>query len=653
MVKRVKLPDGSYGQFPDEMPDAEIEAVLQKQFPPTEPPVAPPPPPMLTGAAAVPIGAEGQTGLPPAPKANPGAQYKDASIAQQVQAGMQAGIQGMGLGLKEIAANAVPDPSDPLSAVGAIPVMGPVLRMSLDAMRGKKRKLSEDDMRRLAEAELMRKNTGIASTLGEAAVDIAATGPVGKGVDMAAKGLPMAMQKLGNVGGRVLNLGTVGRSAAEGAISGALKAPEEGGSRAGAAAAGAGAGAVAPAAVTAVTAPVRGLYRTLSTGTTQATRRAYAALAKSLGIGGEEALEEMGKKLDAAEPTRLPQTTAALLDDLRLGELERGARARNVAAFGKHDVDVGKTVFDRTLDDTSDAALVAARQTETAKATRALEQLLETGTMNKVHVNRLGNAIKNGLTSEEAATSPQVRALFKKADNAINLPDVSNKVILDLYDDFAEIADSSPAAKDMMERLRSVGDVVSKGDFSRSIASRTSAGAAAKEAEAAQAVRRSFISDEGIPKTQKVYGPGATGRPGEMPKIEAGPLRKAIIAQEKNLEPGTLRDLMFTAEELRRHEIFKPVTDTGGTSLEMGDAGGKAQAAANAMGAWQAKGALRVIYGRADEATQAAIDRALLDPQQFKAVIAAKLQEGKPLSTWEQVLMKSISGQARAMGTGD
>ncbi len=36
MTIRVKLPNGQYGQFPDDMPHDQIEAVLKKQFPPTD-----------------------------------------------------------------------------------------------------------------------------------------------------------------------------------------------------------------------------------------------------------------------------------------------------------------------------------------------------------------------------------------------------------------------------------------------------------------------------------------------------------------------------------------------------------------------------------------------------------------------------------------
>lgn len=44
MPKRVQLPDGNLGEFPDSMPDAQIEAVLQKQFPQPKS-VSPPVPP--------------------------------------------------------------------------------------------------------------------------------------------------------------------------------------------------------------------------------------------------------------------------------------------------------------------------------------------------------------------------------------------------------------------------------------------------------------------------------------------------------------------------------------------------------------------------------------------------------------------------------
>ena len=36
MVIRVKLPNGQYGQFPDDTPHEQIESILQKQFPPTQ-----------------------------------------------------------------------------------------------------------------------------------------------------------------------------------------------------------------------------------------------------------------------------------------------------------------------------------------------------------------------------------------------------------------------------------------------------------------------------------------------------------------------------------------------------------------------------------------------------------------------------------------
>lgn len=278
MVKRVKLPDGSTGEFPDSMDDDAIAGVLQKQFPPKAPEPTYDP----------------SEGMSPVEKMLVGA----GSAMDKTYRGVRDFVRPDG---------------------------------TLSYKEREERQAERED------AKLYQKHhPGGWATAGEVIGDIAATAPVGGALSLGAKALPAA-GRLAAVGGRMLNPGTVGRAATEAGVVAALQPPGEDESRLGNAAQGAALGAALPAAVKGVGKGVQAAWNRFSD--SGAPIRATKALDRTL---GKDVVDDAVDQISNPTPTMFPLTTAGVTQNRRMGALEAGARQRGTANFMGHDEDVAK-----------------------------------------------------------------------------------------------------------------------------------------------------------------------------------------------------------------------------------------------------------------------------------------------------------------------
>jgi hypothetical protein len=201
-----------------------------------------------------------------------------------------------------------------------------------------------------------KEHLGAAGTVGEAIGEGVATLPIGGAVGTGAKVLTRALpfvNRVGNVGGRVVNLGTLGRAATEGAASAGVVGNAEDDDRnardraddAGEGAVSGGVGGVVTGvlgkALGTVGKGIGGAYRAL-TPKSSAQRHAAEAIYKEL---ENEGVNETARLIRHAPPAMLPQSTAAVTGSPRLSALERGARNRGSEDWTSHDENVYRSAW--------------------------------------------------------------------------------------------------------------------------------------------------------------------------------------------------------------------------------------------------------------------------------------------------------------------
>jgi hypothetical protein len=503
--------------------------------------------------------------------------------------------------------------------------------------------LTPEDQAELDAGSEFVKGTGAASSVGQFGSEALATAPIGGVIGTAAKyagkALPMAAKAMG-WGGRVVNPGLVARGAAEGAISGGVAIPGEGESRLGNMGQGAALGGVLPAAVAGVGAAPQ-LYRTtMSAAKAPAARRAGAVLERTL---GKDKVDDLARRLPNADPTRLPQTPAALLDDPHLGSVEASARGRGQANFLDHDRDVLSRSWDTVLDDTAEASRAPMLGRRTGRIENASRDMLEGIPIAPTTGQRLSDIFVDLANSDEALAKPALSNRFREIAGTVTMDGLSANYLFKLLN---ELPGDSRAVQQARAALTDVGDEISEGLFSRLSATGARHGQALERATAAQNVRGAFVGPDGLPTT------GPTLKVGDrtIPQVTGARLRRAIAKQD-GLSPTARGDLTATTEELRKHEIYKPLSDVGSPPNELGSLKGSAVGLANVTPLWRTKGPLAVIYGRADRATQAAVDEAMLKPEKFMEIVQARQARGAPLSQIENAVLQTILGASRGSAT--
>lgn len=588
-MKRIELPDGSVAEFPAEMDDAAIEQVLKQQYRP--------PGGMSQQAQSFRIGGGGEA---------PG-------ILEQLAGGAKHGFDRLAYGVKGLVTD-----------------------------------LSPEDRALLEQGRSFVKETGPASTVGQIGAEVGLTWPVGSAIGGAGKVLSKAVPALGKVanwGGRVFNVGLVGRGAAEGAAQAGLTAPDPSSPNRGAnMAMGALAGAALPAAGL-VGASVRNAKRFVAPPAKMAAARAGQAFESTLGADELAKITRQVQEGLAEGPSRLPRTTAATANSPRLGLLEKISRGSSPAAFDAHDLDVAQKAWNIFQDDTAEAGRSVLHKARQARVQRVAEGMLKESPFTDKARKTLAQELTYLGLSDEALSNPAVARTLNQIGGMLEDPAASPAMMQELIKRLEKT--KSPTLQELRGILGSQLDEVSRGAYTKgqTLAAKHGARAAAAEGEAA--VRGAFVSPQGTPITPRVVSTPE----GNIPKLAEGPLRRAIAKNEGALNPVTRGDLLTTAEELRRHELFNAAQNvgTGGISMDTNKALGLA--GLSASGHWGLRAGLNLLYTRADKATRKMMDEALLHPEKFMEVMAAKQASQAPLSIVEQTLLQAVTGTGRAAAT--
>ncbi len=515
---------------------------------------------------------------------------------------------------------------------------------------------SEEERQERMDWKKSKENLGGWGTAGEIAGEMIATAPlggvVGSGAKVLTKALPAA-SRLGSVGGRVANLGLVGRAATEGALSaGVVGDAEDRGAMdrldnlaLGGVTGGTVAGAL-PLAVSAVKGTGKYLAREAlpTVGATQG--RAVRALERTL---GKDKLGQIAQQVSNPTPSMFPRTTAATAQDARLGALERGARSRGNVDFSPHDESVSRAAWEAVQGATSAADEIdnlVKGGTDIMVEGKELLNKLPLSQDRRAAISQEMLALRN---SNEVIANPQ---LAKELDNviaAVDNPEATLEVLPQLYWRLGQEAGDSSTIQRAREVLKQAADERSKGQFTNMQAGYGATMEQLGGAEAAKAMRERLVKDQ-IASTNQFYG--STGQD-VVPHMSSGPLRRSMIAEAKKGRLGELgQDNMDTlnivADQLKAHEIYTPAMSSGGAGVNLGGGEGAASAALNAGPLWRLRGALGSYFGDLNERSVKMIDEALLEPQKFLDLMQKREAAGAPLGPVEKTLKQLLLGGGRS-----
>jgi len=619
MTKEVDLPDGTVGEFPDNMSDEAIAAVLKKQYapkPPVQVPSGPPGSPGFRGPMLPQtIAAQTPTKIEATPPVDP--KYENMPFYEKFGRGAVGDAKSLYRGAMELIGKETPE----------------------DIAASEEWKKESEGLGGWGTAG------GIA---GQAIATLPLTFATG-GVGTALAHLPKvgkAIQAAGQLGGRYFNLGRAAAAGTEGALSAGIAKPEEGDTRLGNMIQAGAVGTVAPSIITGASAIVRPIAKAVVPTMKNAQSRAYTTFEKTL---GKQDLDLAEQAVRNAPPARVPQTTAAVADSPRLGAMEGGARNRNTQAAGFEDIDRQQAVdtFNKLVNDTSSihSAEHIAKRADKIKATGSA--ILDKAKVDDGARTVLEKELDPVLHSNEVWQNPALKNEITKVLGALQTPGLTVQGLKVHYDRLGKFK-GVPAVDKVRESLSFMGNAYSNDVFSRMDDAALKVSKDLDDINAANKIRQNFRSDAGtVTGQQRLYKVGGE----DIPAMKAADLRDALIAQESKLDPERYTDIKGITETLRKRELFNPTADVGGSKLDIGDLRGPVSRAVSSTGAWKARPLVDLVTGAANRKTLGVVDEALADPQKFIALMDAKKLRGAPLSAKEKFMMQMlVNAPARSFG---
>ena len=495
--------------------------------------------------------------------------------------------------------------------------------------------------RRRIKQQLANSRTGGGATqlLGEVLGSAPLTGGVGGAVGKVATMLPK-VASLAMKGGRIANLGTIGRGAVEGVAGGLLNetTSEESPTT------NAGVSGVVGAAVPTVFAGANVLRKALNKG--NAPNRAAALIEKQL---GKEGLQEVEDALvSPTSQSHLPLSTAAKSQSTQLGALERGARNRSDWTYA-HDRPVMSQAWSDLQGATRNAdelpQRVADRETMMAASKKDLGFYDMPGPLGSA--KQIMSDAADALRATPAGRQiPEVTKEISQVEQMLAHPDRSAEDYATAWFRLTEKIDKGEFGVDGTTVLRKLRDAVQQaGDVAGNVAS---GGGDTRlsdmlgrymaeqghvgQSEASKALRETFVSPQGvILKTREGLS---------SPEVRSGVLRQALAKHGENqygnvLDPQTRAGVESLVKDMGRHEIHLPGNSPGATGLDINNPITVASSGRdNVVNYFPGlKGSLNWLFGHSREATTKQADQALMDPAHFQAILEGLRHSRTPLSS--------------------
>jgi len=506
----------------------------------------------------------------------------------------------------------------------------------------------EIDERRKIDEELADNTTG--GGLLQLGGEIAASAPISAGVaGLVGKGVSMLprMASLAAKGGRIANLGTVGRGAVEGATGALLNETKSDESDGLNATVGGALGAAAPLAF----AGLGKLWRTLSK--KNAPNRAARIFEKQL---GPDDIHDIRFRLDTGKKPSLPLSTAATAENSKLAALERGARSRNDAGYTQ-DRKVATAAWDALKKATGSADELGDRIGDREFLMKASKEHLDTfnhPTLVKRAANDLTDTVDELLATPAVRQSPETTKIIGEVEALLKHPDSTAGDFSEQYWRLSQKMDDpklTPGQRDALMKLRdSVGkgaDTATDGTHFSDLLERYKVEEGlVKEADAAKKIRGSFVDELGTPQTSKHWF--------GTPEVESKRLRNALSRFGKDqygevLDPAARSQINDLEGELVRHEMYQTANAPGASQLDI-----KNPLEIISSGRDNPFNFLPIVKGGANwlmrgsrEATTEAADQAMMDPKMWTKMMEDYAKSNSPLSPQEY--MKRMARQLMYM----
>jgi len=487
-------------------------------------------------------------------------------------------------------------------------------------------------------------------TAGEVIGEGVATLPVSGGIGLLGKGAfkaAPALARFAPAGGwRAL----AARGAAEGAASNVLAGPSDksvGELAQHGAGVGAVVGSVLPKTIKGAANLTTGAWKALSPTKGAAERRGIDALERTL---GPDELARAASQVENPLPSQLPRTTAAMAQSPRMGALERGARSRGTADFKSHDMEVDKAAWNALKDATPGADSVKMAEALPPAIFGQAQEALDKIPLSKPLRGKTAQALIGLRSDQDILASDVARRQINEALAILDNPDATLGALAHIRTNIGSLP-AFPGQDKIKRVVTDAVDARAKGQLSDALESYGHSKEALKAAQAAQRLRQAF-DVEGVPTTGQYQGHSGVDA---VPSMSSQPLRKALANEVKAdagdvkyLDPDTVSKVNELADQLRSREIYMPSEGGGSASLDMGAAEGAASTALNAGPLWRLRGALGGAFKGLNDKTQAAVDKALLDPQEFLRLVDRKRATKAALEPWEKALDDALRGVSRS-----
>lgn len=472
--------------------------------------------------------------------------------------------------------------------------------------------------------------------------ELAMSAPITGGVaGLAGKALTKApvvgrlVQALASKGGRVANVGTMARGAAEGALGGLVTETTSDESPTFNTAAGATMGAAAPA----VFAAGGKLVRTL--GKKNASNRAAEVFEKQM---GPDDMHDVNFRLATEPAPGLPLTTAARTQNPKLASLERGARGREDFGY-RQDRKVAEAAWDKVKGVTSAADELPTRVADREFLMKESKDFLNEFD-NPTLVRRAANDVSD-VAEEIRATpvgrqNPDVTKMAGEVEILLKHPDSTAADFSSQYwrlSSELEKPGLTTEAKDALLKLRdAVGkgaDTASGGTHFTDLLERYKVEQGmVDESQAAKGIRESFVDETGVPQTKRHWF--------GTPEVESSKLRQTMSKLGKNKYGNVLDDQARTKlseleGELGRHEMYKAGNSPGSAQLDIGNPLSVVSTGRDNPFNFLplVKGGANWLFSGSRKATTEAADEAMMSPDAWKRMMEQYAKSKSPLSHQE------------------